>query len=46
MILHGLHFILPLQGFYDFLDGFVVCNRCDHSRRMFELFDLQVFNRK
>lgn len=37
---------LALQGVYDFLDGFVVCNSCDHSRRMFELFDLKVFNRK
>ena len=37
---------LALQGVYDFLDGFVVCNSCDHSRRMFELFDLKVFNRE
>jgi benzoyl-CoA reductase/2-hydroxyglutaryl-CoA dehydratase subunit BcrC/BadD/HgdB len=37
---------LALQGAYDFLDGFVVCNSCDHSRRMFELFDLKVFNRE
>jgi benzoyl-CoA reductase subunit C len=37
---------LALQGVYDFLDGFVVCNSCDHSRRMFEIFDLKVFNRK
>jgi benzoyl-CoA reductase/2-hydroxyglutaryl-CoA dehydratase subunit BcrC/BadD/HgdB len=37
---------LALQGVYDFLDGFVVCNSCDHSRRMFELFDLKVFNRQ
>ncbi|MHA1254662.1 MAG: 2-hydroxyacyl-CoA dehydratase subunit D [Promethearchaeota archaeon] len=35
-----------LQGGYDFLDGFLVCNSCDHSRRMFELFDLKVFNRE
>jgi len=37
---------LALKGRYDFLDGFLVCNSCDHSRRMFELFDLKVFNRK
>ena len=37
---------LALKGGYDFLDGFLVCNSCDHSRRMFELFDLKVFNRK
>ncbi|MFX0032811.1 MAG: 2-hydroxyacyl-CoA dehydratase subunit D [Candidatus Hermodarchaeota archaeon] len=36
---------LALRGGYDFLDGFLVCNSCDHSRRMFELFDLKVFNR-
>lgn len=37
---------LALKGGYDFLDGFLVCNSCDHSRRMFELFDLKVFNRE
>ncbi|MHA1491183.1 MAG: 2-hydroxyacyl-CoA dehydratase subunit D [Promethearchaeota archaeon] len=37
---------LALKGGYDFLDGFLVCNSCDHSRRMYELFDLKVFNRK
>lgn len=37
---------LALRGGYDFLDGFLVCNSCDHSRRMFELFDLKVFNRE
>jgi len=37
---------LALKGSYDFLDGFLVCNSCDHSRRMFELFDLKVFNRE
>ncbi|MFX1587116.1 MAG: 2-hydroxyacyl-CoA dehydratase subunit D [Promethearchaeota archaeon] len=37
---------LALKGVYDFLDGFLVCNSCDHSRRMFELFDLKVFNRE
>jgi len=31
---------------YDFLDGLVICNSCDHSRRMFELFDMKVFNRE
>jgi benzoyl-CoA reductase subunit C len=36
---------MALKGFYDFLDGFAVCNSCDHSRRMFELFDMKVFNR-
>jgi len=36
---------LALKGGYDFLDGFLVCNSCDHSRRMFELFDLKVFKR-
>lgn len=35
---------LALKGSYDFLDGFLVCNSCDHSRRMFELFSLKVFN--
>jgi benzoyl-CoA reductase/2-hydroxyglutaryl-CoA dehydratase subunit BcrC/BadD/HgdB len=37
---------MALKGVYDFLDGFLVCNSCDHSRRMFELFDLKVFNRE
>ena len=37
---------MALRGFYDFLDGFLVCNSCDHSRRMFELFDLKVFKRE
>ncbi len=37
---------LALRGNYDFLDGFLVCNSCDHSRRMFELFNLKVFNRE
>ncbi|MFW9828138.1 MAG: 2-hydroxyacyl-CoA dehydratase subunit D [Candidatus Thorarchaeota archaeon] len=36
---------MALNGVYDFLDGFVVCNSCDHSRRMFELFNLKVFDR-
>ena len=37
---------MALRGIYDFLDGFLVCNSCDHSRRMFELFNLKVFNRE
>ncbi len=37
---------MALRGIYDFLDGFLVCNSCDHSRRMFELFDLKVFKRE
>ena len=37
---------LALKGGFDFMDGFLICNSCDHSRRMFELFDLKVFNRK
>jgi benzoyl-CoA reductase/2-hydroxyglutaryl-CoA dehydratase subunit BcrC/BadD/HgdB len=37
---------LALKGTYDFLDGFLVCNSCDHSRRMFELFSLKVFNQE
>jgi len=37
---------LALKGSFDFMDGFLICNSCDHSRRMFELFDLKVFNRK
>ena len=37
---------MALKGVYDFLDGFLVCNSCDHSRRMYELFDLKVFNRE
>jgi len=37
---------MALRGMYDFLDGLVICNSCDHSRRMFELFDMKVFNRE
>ncbi len=37
---------MALRGLYDFLDGLFICNSCDHSRRMFELFDLKVFNRE
>ena len=37
---------MALKGVYDFLDGFLVCNSCDHSRRMYELFDLKVFTRE
>ncbi len=36
---------LALKGVYNFMDGFLICNSCDHSRRMFELFDLKVFNK-
>jgi benzoyl-CoA reductase subunit C len=36
---------MALKGIYDFLDGLAICNSCDHSRRMFEIFDLKVFNR-
>lgn len=37
---------LALKGKFDFLDGLAICNSCDHSRRMFELFDYKVFNRE
>ena len=37
---------MALHGNYDFLDGLLICNSCDHSRRMFESFDLKVFNRE
>jgi len=37
---------LALKGGYDFLDGLFITNCCDHARRMYELFDLKVFNRK
>ena len=36
---------MALKGMYDFLDGLIICNSCDHSRRMFELFNAKVFNR-
>ena len=39
-------FDMALRGIYDFLDGILICNSCDHSRRMFELFDLKVFGRE
>jgi len=39
-------FDMALRGTYDFLDGILICNSCDHSRRMFELFDLKVFGRE
>jgi len=39
-------FDMALRGIYDFLDGLLICNSCDHSRRMFELFDLKVFGRE
>jgi len=37
---------MALRGMYDFLDALFICNSCDHSRRMFELFDLKVFRRE
>ncbi|MBY9003497.1 MAG: 2-hydroxyacyl-CoA dehydratase [Candidatus Lokiarchaeota archaeon] len=37
---------LALKGAYNFMDGFLICNSCDHSRRMFEIFDLKVFNKE
>ena len=39
-------FDMALRGIYDFLDGILICNSCDHSRRMFELFDLKIFGRE
>ena len=36
---------LALKGGYDFLDGLFISNCCDHARRMYELFDIKVFNR-
>jgi len=37
---------LAFKGGFDFLDGLVMSNCCDHARRMFELFDLKIFTRK
>jgi len=37
---------LALEGAYDFLDGLFICNSCDHSRRMYEIYDMVVFKRK
>ncbi len=37
---------MALRGIYDFLDGLLILNSCDHSHRMFELFDLKVFRRE
>ncbi len=37
---------LALKGGYDFLDGLMITNCCDHARRMYEVFDLRVFNRE
>lgn len=37
---------LALKGVFNFVDGFLICNSCDHSRRMFELFDLKVFTKE
>jgi benzoyl-CoA reductase/2-hydroxyglutaryl-CoA dehydratase subunit BcrC/BadD/HgdB len=34
-----------LEGKLDFLDGLMVCNSCDHSRRMFEMFEMKIFNK-
>jgi benzoyl-CoA reductase subunit C len=34
-----------LEGKLDFLNGLMVCNSCDHSRRMFEMFDMKIFNK-
>jgi benzoyl-CoA reductase/2-hydroxyglutaryl-CoA dehydratase subunit BcrC/BadD/HgdB len=39
-------FDMALRGLYDFLDGILICNSCDHSRRMYELFDIKVFGRE
>ncbi|MFX1446798.1 MAG: 2-hydroxyacyl-CoA dehydratase subunit D [Promethearchaeota archaeon] len=39
-------FDMALRGLYDFLDGILICNSCDHSRRMFELFDIKIFGRE
>ncbi|TXT64862.1 MAG: putative 2-hydroxyglutaryl-CoA dehydratase [Promethearchaeota archaeon] len=36
---------LAIEGVYDFLDSLFICNSCDHSRRMFELYDIVVFKR-
>ncbi len=33
---------LALKGKYDFLDGLLVANTCDHVRRMFDIFKLKV----
>ncbi|MHA1489744.1 MAG: 2-hydroxyacyl-CoA dehydratase subunit D [Promethearchaeota archaeon] len=37
---------LALKGGFDFFDGYLICNSCDHSRRMYELFQRKVFNRE
>jgi len=36
---------LALRGGYDFLDGLFISNCCDHARRMYEVFDLVIFER-
>lgn len=36
---------LALKGGFDFLDGLVMSNCCDHARRMFEVFNMKVFER-
>ncbi|MFX1274616.1 MAG: 2-hydroxyacyl-CoA dehydratase subunit D [Promethearchaeota archaeon] len=37
---------VALNGGFDFLDGLIMSNCCDHARRMHEVFDLKVFSRK
>ena len=37
---------LAFKGGFDFLDGLVMSNCCDHARRMFELFRLKIFTRE
>ena len=37
---------LALKGGLDFLDGYLICNSCDHSRRRYEIFDMRVFNNR
>lgn len=37
---------LALKGGFDFFDGYFICNSCDHTRRMYELFHQKVFNRE
>jgi len=37
---------LALNGEFDFLDGLYMSNCCDHARRMYEVFDIKIFNRK
>lgn len=37
---------LAMRGGFDFFDGLMICNSCDHSRRMFEIFNMKVFTRE